>query len=170
MESTKTKEGYFKEVLQENKQKIFRICTIYATSPVEPEDLFQEVVLQIWKSLENFKGNASIHTWIYKITLNVCMRSKMKLVKQIEKTQRLEAIRFTPINETVDEHQQEKIRFLKECISMLNPKDSSLMVLYLDDLSYKEMAKITGFTENNVAVKMKRIRTKLFNCITQKMT
>lgn len=169
MENTITKELYFQEILKDNKHKIYRICSVYAINPVEPQDLFQEVILQIWKSLDTFKGTASINTWVYKITLNVCLRSKMKLTKQTDKTQRLEAIRFTPIADIVDENQQEKFQFLKECMALLPHKDSSLLVLYLDDLSYREIAEVTGFSENNVAVKMKRIRTKLFNCITQKM-
>jgi len=70
------------KLLEQNKQKIYRICRIYAVSPLEPEDLFQEVVFQIWKSYPRFKGNSSIDTWVYRIALNVCLRSKMKLEKK----------------------------------------------------------------------------------------
>ena len=159
----------FDQILKENKLKIYRICRIYAVSPIEPEDLFQEVVFQIWKSLPNFKGKSSIDTWIYRIALNVCLRSKMKLDKSNMKTARMEAIHFTPVSESIDPFEEEKFTYLKECIASLNESDTSIIVLYLDEISYKEIAEITGLSENNIAVKMKRIRKKLFECMTPKM-
>lgn len=159
----------FEQLLEENKNKIFRICRIYATPPIEPQDLFQEVIFQIWKSLDNFKGKSSIGTWVYKITINVCLRSKSKLDKDNNKTDRFESIHFTPIESEVDVSEQEKFRYLKQCIATLNEVDTSLIVLYLDDLSYKEIAVITGLSENHIAVKMKRIRKKLFECIAPKI-
>ncbi len=158
----------FDQLLKENKHKIYRICRIYATAPIEPEDLFQEVVFQIWKSLPNFKGKSSIDTWVYRIALNVCLRSKMKLDKSNQKTTRFDAIHFTPATETVDPFEEEKFKYLKECIATLNESDTSIIVLYLDELSYKEIGEITGLSENHIAVKMKRIRKKLFDCITPK--
>jgi len=163
------KDKYFEEILKRNNHKIFRICNIYATPPIEPQDLFQEVVYQIWKSLDSYKSNSSIDTWVYKISINVCLRSKMKLDKNYSKTDRLESIHFTPTEKEIDTSEQEKFKYLKECISALNETDTSLIVLYLDDLSYKEIACITGLSENHIAVKMKRIRKKLFECITPKI-
>ncbi|MBU2465097.1 MAG: sigma-70 family RNA polymerase sigma factor, partial [Bacteroidetes bacterium] len=92
----------FEQVLEENKHKIFRICSIYAVNPLEPQDLFQEVVFQIWKSFDGFKGQSTINTWVYKITINVCLRSKMKLDKTNQKTDRFESIHFTPVDEEID--------------------------------------------------------------------
>jgi RNA polymerase sigma-70 factor (ECF subfamily) len=159
----------FDHILKENKHKIYRICRIYAVNPVEPEDLFQEVIFQIWKSLPSFKGNSSIDTWVYRIALNVCLRSKIKLDKSNQKITSYDAIYFTPITETVDEVEEEKFQYLKECIATLNESDTSIIVLYLDELSYKQIAEITGLSENHIAVKMKRIRKKLFECMTPKM-
>ncbi len=159
----------FKEVLESNKETIYRICRIYAISPIEPQDLFQEVVYQIWKSLPSFKGKSSIDTWVYCIALNVCMRSKLKLEKKREKTIRFDAIQFKASDNTLNEDDDEKYKFLKTCIAMLNESDTSIIVLYLEDISYKQIAEITGLTENHVAVKMKRIRKKLFECINPKL-
>lgn len=161
--------GNFEQILEENKNKIFRICRIYAVSPIEPQDLFQEVVFQIWKSLDSFSDKSSIDTWVYKITINVCLRSKMKLDRSNSKTDRFESIHFIPIEKEIDESEEEKFRFLKECITTLNETDTSLIVLYLDNLSYKEIGFITGLLENHIAVKMKRIRKKLFECISPKI-
>jgi len=82
---------------------------------------------------------------------------------------RLESIQFVPVDMPSDESQQEKYQALHYCISTLNESDQSIVVLYLEDLPYKEIAVITGLTENHVAVKMKRIRKMLFDCITQKL-
>jgi len=167
--SKRKNDDYFEQTLERNKYKIYRICNIYAVTPIEPQDLFQEVVFQIWKSLDKFKGKSSIDTWVYKIAINVCLRSKMKFDKSNNKTDRFESIHFTPIEKEIDASEQEKFAYLKECISILNETDTSLVVLYLDDLSYKEIAIITGLSENHIAVKMKRIRKKLFECITPKI-
>lgn len=163
------KDDFFEETLERNKYKIYRICNVYAVSPIEPQDLFQEVVFQIWKSLDKFKGKSSIDTWVYKIAINVCLRSKMKFDKSNNNTDRFESIHFTPIEKEIDVYEQEKFNYLKECISILNESETSLIVLYLDDLPYKEIAAITGLSENNIAVRMKRIRKKLFECITPKI-
>lgn len=167
--SKQNDDSYFEEILERNKLRIYRICSIYAVNPIEPQDLFQEVIFQIWKALDSFRGKSSIDTWIYKIAINVCLRSKMKLDKNNNKTDRFESIHFTPIENETNASEREKFIFLKECIATLNDIDTSLIVLYLDDLSYKEIAVITGMSENHIAVKMKRIRKKLFDCITPKI-
>ena len=159
----------FIQTLEDNKDKIYRICRIYAVSPVEPQDLFQEVVFQVWKSFSTFKGKSSISTWIYKIALNVCYRSKMKLEKNNSKMVRLESIRFEPAESTPDKGEEEKYQALHDCISSLNESDKSIVILYLEELPYKEIAAITGLIENHIAVKMKRIRKMLFDCITNKL-
>jgi len=162
-------ERAFEQILEDNKEKIYRICRIYAVSPIEPQDLFQEVVYQVWKSFSSFESKSEISTWIYKIALNVCYRSKMKLEKNNGKTVRLESIQFVPAESTPDKSQQEKYQALHDCISSLNESDQSIIILYLEELPYKEIATITGLTENHIAVKMKRIRKVLLDCITPKL-
>ncbi|REE79723.1 RNA polymerase sigma-70 factor (ECF subfamily) [Lutibacter oceani] len=159
----------FEQLLENNKEKIYRICKIYAVTPLEPQDLFQEVIFAIWKSISSFKGNSSIDTWIYRITLNVCLRSKQKLEKKNFKTVRLESVQFVPVDMPLDRTQQAKQKALTSCISSLNETDKSIIILYLEELRYKEIAEITGMTENYIAVKMKRIKKTLLNCITYKL-
>ncbi len=158
MQKIKTKT--FEQIVEENKGKIYRICKIYAVSPLEPQDLFQEVIYAIWKSISTFKGNSNIDTWIYKITLNVCLRSKQKLDKKNFKTVHLESIQFVPVEIPLENTQQEKYKALTSCISSLNENNKSIIILYLEELKYKEIAEITGMTENHIAVKMKRIKKK----------
>ena len=159
----------FEQVLEDNKIKIYRICKIYAVSPIEPEDLFQEVTFRIWKAFSTFEGRSSMSTWIYRIALNVCMRYKNKLENINGKMVRLEAIQFEPVASIPDLTQQEKYKALYSCIHTLNEKDQSIVILALDELPYKEIAEITGLTENHIAVKMKRVRKVLSRCITSKL-
>ncbi len=159
----------FEDILENNKHKIYRLCRIYAVSPIEPQDLFQEIVYEVWRSFKSFKGKASIDTWIYRISLNVCLRSKIKLDKKNSHEARLESIQFIKADSEYDEDQEDKFQMLRSCISVLNEVDKSLIVLHLEELSYKDIGVITGLTENHVAVKMKRIRKKLFDCINLKM-
>ena len=162
-------EQAFSEILEENKDKIYRICKVYSVSPIEPRDLFQEVVYQVWKSLPTFKGNSSVSTWVYKVALNVCYSSKMRLEKKNHNLVSLESIKFLPAENNTENNQLEKYRALRECISTLSGVNKSIVVLSLEELPYKEIAAITGLTENHIAVKMKRIKKLLLACITKKL-
>ncbi len=159
----------FNQILEDNKARIYRICRIYAVSPIEPQDLFQEVVFHIWKSYSTFKGKSNISTWVYKIALNVCNRSKMQFERYNSKTTRLESIQFVHSETTPDKGEQLKYKALRDCISLLKESEKSIVVLYLDDLPYKKIAVITDLTENHIAVKMKRIKKLLLKCITPKL-
>jgi len=166
---SKTNSVLFDKIIETNKHKIYRICKIYAISPIEPEDLFQEVLFAIWKSLPSFNNKSSIDTWVYRITLNICMRAKQHIDKRNLNTTRLESIEFLPLNQTIDEEQQEKHKALMSCINSLNDIDKSIVILSLDGLKYKAIAEITGLTENHIAVKMKRTKQQLKTCITSKL-
>ena len=170
MVDIKTMTETFEQLLENNKVKIYRLCKVYAVSPLEPQDLFQEVIVAIWKSLSTFKGNSNIDTWIYRITINVCLRSKQKSEKTDNKTLQLESIQFIPIEITTENQQQEKYDALTSCISKLNNENKTIIILYLEKLKYKEIAEITGLTENHIAVKMKRIKKILLDCITNKIS
>ncbi|WP_167612431.1 sigma-70 family RNA polymerase sigma factor [Maribellus sediminis] len=159
----------FEQIIEFNKNRIYRICKIYSLHPLEPQDLFQDVVSEIWKSFSTFNGKSNINTWIYKITLNVCLRSKQKSVTENKKFVRLESIEFIPVEVPQDKSQQEKYKALASCISLLEENNKSIIILYLEGLPYKDIAVITGLTENHIAVKMKRIRKILLNCITNKL-
>ncbi len=162
--------AYFQQVVEDNKHSILRICTMYAVAPLEPEDLFQDVLFQIWQSLNKFQGKSALSTWVYRITLNVCMKAKLKLEKTNNRTTPFDSISFMQASETNEVVENEKLEFLKHCIAALEESDKSIIVLFLEDLSYRDIAQTTGISENHVAVKMKRIRKKLLGCITPKLT
>lgn len=162
-------EREFIAAIEQSKQSIFRICSVYATPPLEAQDLFQEVVFQIWKSFGSFQHKSNISTWVYKIALNVCYSAKKALDRKQVKTYQLDSIQFIADENESDKATIARLNALKACIATLKDVDRSIVILYLEDLPYKEIASILGLTENHVAVKMKRIRKTLFDCITPKL-
>jgi RNA polymerase sigma factor (sigma-70 family) len=160
-------EGSFETIIDLNKGKIYRICKVYAQRPIEPEDLFHEVVFQAWKSFPKFKGQSSVSTWLYRIALNVAIGAKTKFSREKENLVQLESIQF--IDEEVDDHKERKLQALHACITHLSEADKAIIVLFLEGLPYKEIGEVTGLSENHIAVKMKRARAKLFDCITHKI-
>lgn len=158
----------FHQLLEQNKQQILRICAAYCKDADEKKDLFQEVVINIWKSLPSFEGRAAASTWIYRITLNTCMRARMKSDKYQANHLKLHSIHFETIryDDSMDQHAtQVQINNLYRCIGQLKDMEKNIVLLYLEDLPYKEIATVTGVTENHVAVYMKRIKEKLLTCL-----
>ncbi len=162
-------ENRFLTALDENQQKILRICSAYAENDEDKKDLFQEVIVNIWKSMPSFQGKAALGTWMFRITLNVCIRLQSKRKSKKDRFVDLENISISDIKaDEGREEPYERLAQLRECIKELNDSDKAVITLYLEELPYKEISSITGLTENNVAVKVKRIKEKLLNCITEK--
>jgi RNA polymerase sigma factor (sigma-70 family) len=155
-------EAEFMRLLNENKARIMRLCAVYAASREDREDLFQEITIQIWKSFGSFRGESQISTWLYRIALNVAMRFASRSKRQREHITRVEWIEELPlVHAEHDAATQERIEQLQHCIAALPEADRSLMVLYLEECSYKEIAAITGLSESNVGVKLNRLKSKL---------
>jgi RNA polymerase sigma factor (sigma-70 family) len=159
-------EKVFLIAFERNKNRIYRICCSYSVSNENAQDLFQEVLYHIWKSLPNFKSNSSIDTWIYRITINVCLRIKEKQNKKDKLFLSIENIEFENFQEYIDNNiENDQLIHLFACIKLLNKTDKSIILLYLEDLAYKDISEITGLTENHIAVKVKRIKKKLLTCL-----
>jgi len=157
----------FLKIIENNRQKILRICQAYARNKEDQKDLYQEVVLNIWKSLPSFRQEAMINTWIYRISLNICMRFSIKSKKENRANFAIEGISILDESRDlqINIETNEKINQLYACIAKLDDAEKSLVLLFLEDLSHRAISDITGITENHVAVKLSRIKKKLFNCI-----
>lgn len=153
----------FIDSLEQNKEAIFRVCKAYADSQEDAKDLFQEVLISIWRALPSFQSRSSISTWIYRVTINVCLRAKQKNDRRRKLFLSAEALKLENVSFPVESSGQ--YSELYSCIKKLNDTDRSVVLLYLEDMSYKEIAAITGLSENHVAVKIMRIRKKLFQCL-----
>lgn len=163
-------ENAFLKGLEENKQKLLRICSAYVNDDEEKKDLFQEVLVNIWKSMPAFKGNSTLSTWMYRVTLNVCINTQTKLSKKRKQFVNMDSVRLSQYEKNSSEVEEESplLKHLRSCIKTMNEVDRGIITLYLEELPYKELAEVTGLTENHVAVKIKRIKTKLLNCINNK--
>jgi len=122
------------------------------------EDLFQEILLNAWKGVHNFKGEALFSTWLYRVALNTAISFYRKERRQVETTPWPPALAL-PDN-SID-NTQDEVDALHQSIAQLSAIDKALVMLYLEDYSYAEIADIMGITANNVAVKMNRIKTRL---------
>jgi len=159
-------EATFLSGLEQNKQRLLRICFSYSDNEEDRKDLFQEVLINIWKSMPSFKGDAKISTWMYRVTLNVCLNSRTKLNRKKKRFVNMDSVelsRYGGAAESTIESQE--VVNLRSCISTLNEVEAGIITLYLEELPYREIAQIIGITENHVAVKIKRIKNKLLNCI-----
>jgi len=153
-------EQFFLDLIESNKNRINRICSVYAKNREDQKDLVQDVLLNIWKALPKFEHRANINTWLYRITLNVCLRSKYE--RNQKNNIHLESVNFIAANDKQKDVEYEQLYY---CISQLPETEKSIIILFLEDLPYKQIAEIIGISENHVAVKIKRIKKKLLKCL-----
>ncbi len=161
-------ENTFLSALEQNQHKLLRICSVYAEDADDKRDLFQESLISIWQSMPSFEERSSLSTWMFRITLNVCLRLQTKQAKKKDRFRKLDSITIENFsNEETNHEEYERLIKLRSCIKKLNDADKAVTTLYLEELSYKEISAVTGLSENAIAVKIKRIKMKLLNCINE---
>lgn len=148
----------FTNWLQDNKALLFNVTRAYAFNFQDRDDLFQEISIQLWRSIPNYMKQCSVTTWIYRVAFNTAFVWKRK-----EKKHQLgrEADSETHYLLETEEKSNPKLEWLYEQIAKLNKINRSLILLLLDGYSYKEIAEIMGISESNVGVKLNRIKKKL---------
>ena len=162
MKSEKQKE--FLHQLSENQRIIHKICKIYTDNIHDHEDLFQEIVIQTWKSYSNYRGDAKFSTWIYKIGLNTALALfKKKNHKKEELHENL--THFKIYDDNSHEEKNAQIQAMYDAIHLLSDVEKALIMMFLEDKPYKEISEILGITEGNARVKMNRAKEKLRNLI-----
>lgn len=150
----------FLDMIDAHERVIYKVCYFSARNRDELEDLFQETVLNLWKSFPNFRGESKVTTWIYRIALNTCINFN----SQHSTHDRLETVPLTTDvvgNLAADDDRDNLFQELHESIDRLNEKERQLILLWLEDMSYQTMADILGTTTNNIGVKLNHIRHKL---------
>ncbi len=148
----------FISVIKDNQKLIFKVCYSYCNNSETRKDLEQEILLQIWKSFKKFDGRVKISTWIYRIALNTAISFYRKEGKINNKTISIDESIISLTNLEDDSEINEKISILYKLIEELNEFDKALILLYLDDYKYIEIANILGISETNVATKISRIK------------
>lgn len=150
-------EKTFIEMIRSNERIIYKVCSFYVSDGFPLADLYQEVVSNLWTAFPRFKKDSSISTWMYRIALNTCisgMRKDMRRPKGLSVSILQDAI-------AEPETLSEQIKEMYYYIYQLKTMERAIVLLYLEEKSYQEIADITGLTVSNVATKLKRSKEKL---------
>ena len=155
----KISETEFEKLIYDNQGLIIKVCNIYCNNKHDKDDLFQDITINLWKGLDSFKGDSKLSTWIYKVSLNTAIsRFRRKKFNTVDIDQIHDLKTDPPDHENEQEFQ---IKALYKAISKLKPVEKAIILLYLEEKSYDEIAGIIGISTKNVSVKLVRIKKKL---------
>ena len=153
-------EHEFEEMVRKNRGTIYTVCYMFSNDQDEVADLFQEVLINLWKSLPSFEGRSDVRSWIYRVSLNVCISLDHK--KRRYKTVPL-TMDVNPYEETETNQNSHQMEMLRQRIARLGQFDRAIILLWLENLTYEEIAAIMGITVKNVSVRLFRIKEELKN-------
>jgi len=157
----KTKEEKFKLIIHENRERIARICSYYAPTTDDRQDIEQEVLINIWKSLDSFRGDSAVSTWIYRIAINTSLGFAGKEFKRTKFRVNLDLNQYQSFmqqDESADKDEELNLERLNVIMNQLSVIDKAILSLDLEGESTREIADIIGITEPNVRVKIHRIK------------
>ncbi|MCM1302384.1 MAG: sigma-70 family RNA polymerase sigma factor [Alistipes senegalensis] len=147
----------FEQFVREHRPLIAKICWLYARTSAEFDDLYQEILINLWRGLGRFEGRSRTTSWVYRICLNTCI-SCYRRERRHRDTLSLDCCTSLPADN--DDH-AEQLQQLRLLIDRLDPIEKAIILLWLDEVPYDEIAGITGLGRNTVATKIRRIRLKL---------
>ena len=154
-------EKQFEQLIKEHELLIYKICRMYAYNAADRQDLFQDIVIQLWNAFPKFKGEAKLSTWLYRVAINTAitgLRRKKDFIQSYEHT-------ALPANMSDDSnmHIEERLQEMYKAIEQLNQIEKAIVMLYLEEKTYEEMEEILGINQGNLRVKMNRAKDKLRN-------
>jgi RNA polymerase sigma-70 factor (ECF subfamily) len=154
-------EKQFEKHIKEHELLIYKICRIYAYTDADRQDLFQDIVVQLWNAYPKFKGESKLSTWLYRVAINTAitgLRKKKDFIQSFEHN-------ALPANISDDNslHAEERLQEMYKAIEQLNQVEKAIVMLYLEDKTYEEMEEILGINQRNLRVKMNRVKDKLRN-------
>lgn len=150
-------EQQFLELIKEHQGIIYKICRLYRDSLEDREDLFQEIVYQLWKAVPSFRGEARISSWLYRVAINTAIAAFRRKMPDISLAVEIPDMAEEGPDQAAELRKEQLFTALKK----LDESERAIIVLYLDDFSYRQIGEITGISENHVGVKLNRIKTKL---------
>lgn len=153
-------EKQFEKLVNEHRLLIYKVCRIYAYTDSDREDLFQEIVIQLWKAYPKYKGNALFSTWLYRVAINTAitgLRKRKNFITSYEPVSAVEQIS----DESPGTAEEEQLQKLYKAIEQLSEVEKAMVMLYMEDRSYTEMEEILGIGQGNLRVKMNRVKEKL---------
>ena len=154
---TKDLEKEFLMMIEAQKRTIYKVCYIYANDQDDLNDLFQETVLNLWKGFPRYRGDSKLTTWVYRIAMNTCITFLRR------SNARLQTVPMTANVASIAEEEDKtgQLRELYRLINQLGKLERALILLWLDERSYQEMADILGISKASIAVKLHRVKEKL---------
>lgn len=159
------REQVFRSWIERHQGLLFKVIRAYASTIEDQDDLFQEMLLQLWQSIPKYRGEAKETTWIYRVALNtalVWVRTQKRQRKKHERILKDTIAEQRIPNEVNDGVRDDKlVEQLYQAIRQLPVIDASLMLMHLDELSYEEMGQVVGITKNHVGVRLNRAKKKL---------
>lgn len=139
---------------------VHKVCGIYCKDEEQRKDLFQEILIQLWKAYPTFRGESQFSTWMYRVGINVAIQDFRKSKKRPEEIEFSEKYKNLP-EALKDNHFEDELKILHKAINQLNDVEKAIVMLYLEEKDNEEIAQIIGITQNYVRVKMNRIKIKL---------
>ena len=161
MESPPKTSKEFASFIKEHSRIINKVCWVYSTPKVPYEDLRQEIHTNLWLGLEQFRGTSKLSTWVYRVSVNSALMAIRNYKPKVE-TLPFE-ISTVDVSSESDDYKAEQLAALYELINLLLPIEKAIILLWLDEYSYEEIADIIGIERNNVATKLHRIKNKLIS-------
>lgn len=151
------KERQFSAMVREHKSTIYTVCYMFSKDPDEVNDLFQDILINLWKGFDGFRGESRPETWIWRVALNTCISSERRKRREGEKVPLdINANLFTD-----DDSDSRQIRQLYSRVNKLGLIDRAIVLLWLENMSYEEIGAIVGITPQNVGTKLFRIKQQL---------
>jgi len=150
----------FEQTIQHNVNILHKLCRVYSNDETEYQELFQDMLIQIWRALPNFRGEAQISTWLYRVCINTALGYRTRAKKTAGKFVPLEENLPSAFSFGLDGKDEQSNRLLK-AVRELKPVDRAIVSLYLDEKSYEETAQILGITKTNVATRLMRLKKQL---------
>ena len=149
-------EKEFTAMVREHKDTIYMVCYMFSKDNAEVEELYQEILINLWRSLPSFEGRSSVRTWIWRISLNTCVSIDRKKRRREKLPLELDIDLYND-----SDRDTKQIKLLHERINRLGPFDRAIILLWLENMSYEEIGAIVGISEKNVSVRLFRIKEQL---------
>lgn len=165
MKREQRKQQEFVNLIYEHQGVLRRICSVYGRTHEDREDCYQDMLLQLWRSFPSFRGQSQFSTWMYRVALNTALLSRRRGSRKREAVTRSGE---TPDLAVPFKGVDEEVALLYRCIHELSELDRAIILLYLEQQTYEEIASITGVSKSNVSVRIVRIKKKLHELLVAK--
>lgn len=149
-------ERQFAKLVNEHKSTIYTVCYMFSNDEDEVADLFEEVLINLWKGFSSFEGRSDLRTWVYRLSLNTCISADRKKRKRKTIPLSMDINLFED-----DDSDSRQVQMLRKRIMRLAPFDRAIVLLWLENMSYEEIGQVVGITAKNVSVRLYRIKEQL---------